>query len=157
MHRMLGVRAGGGYVSNMLLDFGMVLVLTVMLFASSSVTWLFQWAQGDVLRHVGARWSYAITVAFSVTLSSMMFYFGYRYAPRRRPRIGAALVGGLLAGLLWEVAKQLFRLYIRQVGVYDQIYGPLGVLVAFVMFVYYSAIVFVFGAAYVASLDSRRR
>ena len=55
------------------------------------------------------------------------------------------------------MAKQLFRLYIRQVGVYDQIYGPLGVLVAFVMFVYYSAIVFVFGAAYVASLDSRRR
>ena len=37
------------------------------------------------------------------------------------------------------------------------IWTILGVLVAFVMFVYYSAIVFVFGAAYVASLDSRRR
>lgn len=158
LHRMLGVRAGGGYVSNMLRDFGMVLLLTVMLFASSSVTWLFQWFQGDVLpREVGARWNYALTVAFSVTLSATMFYCGYRYVPRRRPGIAASLVGGLLAGLLWEVAKQLFRLYIRQVGVYDQIYGPLGVLVAFVMFVYYSAIVFVFGAAYVAALDSRRR
>ena len=159
MHRMLGVRAGGGYVSNLLLDFGMVLVLTVMLFASSSVTWLFQWFQEFILKpiHIGSQWTYAITVAFSVTLSTMMFYFGYRYVPRRRPRIWAALVGGLLAGMLWEVAKQLFRLYIRKVGIYDQIYGPLGVLVAFVMFVYYSAIVFVFGAAYVASLDSRRR
>ena len=86
-----------------------------------------------------------------------MFYFAYRYVPRRRPRAWAALVGGVLAAILWEAAKQLFRVYIRKVGVYDQIYGPLGVLVAFVMFVYYSAIVFVFGAAYVASLDSRRK
>jgi membrane protein len=159
LHRMLGVRAGGGYVSNLLLDTGMVLVLTVLLFASTSVTWLFQWFQEFIVKpnHVGWRSAYAITVAFSVLLSMMMFYFGYRYVPRRRPRAWTALVGGLLAGILWEVAKQLFRVYIRNFGVYDQIYGPLGVLVAFVMFVYYSAIVFVFGAAYVASLDSRRR
>jgi membrane protein len=159
MHRMLGVRASGGYVSNMLLDFGMVLVLTVLLFASSSVTWLFQWFQEFIVKphHVGWQWVYAITIAFSITLSSLMFYFGYRYVPRRRPRTWTALVGGLLAGVLWEIAKQLFRVYIRNVGVYDQIYGPLGVLVAFVMFVYYSAIVFVLGAAYVASLDASRR
>ena len=159
MHRMLGVRAGGSYVSNLLLDLGMVLVLTVLLFASTSVTWLFQWFQQFVLKpiHVTSEWTYAITVAFSVTLSTMMFSLGYRYVPRRRPRAWTALVGGLLTALLWEVAKQLFRVYIRNVGVYDQIYGPLGVLVAFVMFVYYTAIVFVFGAAYVASLDSRRR
>lgn len=159
MHRMLGVRASGGYVSNMLLDLGMVLVLTVLLFASSSVTWLFHWFQEFILKPIPAAsgWTYTITVGFSVALSTMMFYFGYRYVPRRRPRISAALVGGLLAASLWEVAKQLFRVYIRNVGVYDEIYGPLGVLVAFVMFVYYSAIVFVFGAAYVAALDSRRR
>jgi membrane protein len=159
LHRMLGVRTGGGYVSNLLLDSGMVLVLTVMLFASTSVTWLFQWFQEFIVKpqHFAWQWAYAITIAFSVTLSTLMFYFGYRYVPRRRPRMWTALVGGLLAGGLWEVAKQLFRLYIRNVGVYDQIYGPLGVLVAFVMFVYYSAIVFVFGAAYVASLDSRRK
>jgi len=159
MHKMLGVRQGGSYVGNFLLDAGMVLVLTVMLFAASSVTWLFQWFQDFVVRpaHLAPEWALGITIAFSVVLSTMMFYFAYRYVPRRRPRILAALLGGVLTAILWEIAKQLFRLYIRQVGVYDQIYGPLGVLVAFVMFVYYSAIVFVFGAAYVASLDSRRR
>jgi membrane protein len=159
MHRMLGVRVGGGYVSNLLLDTGMVLVMTVLLFASTSAAWLFQWFQQLVLAPlpIGPDGRHAIAVGFSVTLSTMMFYLGYRYVPRRRPRAWAALVGGLLAATLWEVAKQLFRVYIRNVGVYDQIYGPLGVLVAFVMFVYYSAIVFVFGAAHVAALDSRRR
>jgi membrane protein len=159
LHRMLGVRAGGGYVSNLLLDSGMVLILTVLLFASISVTWLFQWFQEFIVKpqHVAWQWAHGFTIAFSVTLSTIMFYFGYRYVPRRRPRMWTALIGGMLAGGLWEVAKQLFRIYIRNIGVYDQIYGPLGVLVAFVMFIYYSAIVFVFGAAYVASLDSRRR
>src|SRR2546426_311744 len=70
---------------------------------------------------------------------------------------GAALAGAVLASVLWEAAKQLFRLYVQQVGTYDQIYGPLGVLVAFVMFIYYSAIVFVFSGAFVAALDARHR
>jgi len=122
------------------------------------VTWMFQWFQDFILEpaRMSANWIYVITVVFSITISTFMFYFGYRYVPRQRPSTGAALAGGLLAALLWEVAKQLFRLYIRKVGIYDQIYGPFGVLIAFVMFVYYSAIVFTFGAAYVAALDSRR-
>jgi membrane protein len=158
LHRMLGVRQGGSYVGNLLLDAGMVLILTILLFAASSVTWLFQWFQDFVVRpaHLASEWSLGITIAFSVTLSTMMFYFAYRYVPRRQPARIAALPGAILTALLWEVAKQLFRLYIRRVGVYDQIYGPLGVLIAFVMFVYYTCIVFVFGAAYVAALDARR-
>jgi len=55
-----------------------------------------------------------------------MFYLAYRFVPRRRPRVGAALAGAVLASVLWEVAKQLFRLYVQEVGVYDQMYGPLG-------------------------------
>ena len=81
LHRMLGVRAGGGYVSNLLLDSGMVLVLTVMLFASTSVTWLFQWFQELYVKpnHLAWHWAYAIAMGFSIALSSLMFYFGYRY------------------------------------------------------------------------------
>src|SRR5436309_720261 len=98
-----------------------------------------------------------LPLAISLGLSSAMFYLGYRYMPYRRVGVGPALAGGIVAAILWEIAKQLFRLYIRQVGVYDQIYGPFAALVAFIMFVYYSAVVFVVGAAYVAALDARRR
>ena len=51
--------------------------------------------------HLAPEWLYSITIAFSVTLSTMMFYFAYRYVPRRRPRVFAALVGGLLTAVLW--------------------------------------------------------
>lgn len=159
LHRLLGVRAGGNFLRNLVRDAGMVLLLGVLLFAASTVTWVFQWFREFVLRpvHAFAPWIGATSLGLSLALSTTMFYLAYRYVPRRRVRSGAALAGAVVASLLWEVAKQLFSLYIRKVGVYDQIYGPLGVLVAFVMFIYYSALVFVFGGAYVAALDARRR
>ena len=66
--------------------------------------------------------------------------------------VKAALSGAVLASVLWEAAKQLFRWYILSMGVYDRIYGPLGALVALGMFIYYSGIVFVLGAEFAAAL-----
>ncbi|MGH7311618.1 MAG: YihY/virulence factor BrkB family protein [Candidatus Rokuibacteriota bacterium] len=159
LHRMLGVRGGRSLVSNLVVDALMVLLLGVLLFATTAGTWLVQWFHELVLepQELPSAWVRALGIGLSVAISTTMFYLGYRYVPYRRVRVGPALAGALLAGLLWEVAKQLFRLYIVSVGLYDQIYGPLSVLVAFVMFVYYSAVVFVFGAAYVAALDARKR
>jgi membrane protein len=157
-HRLLGVRGRGSWVRNFLRDAGMVLLLGVLLFGLSAATWIVYWVQFVVMpsAHMPAPWIHAFALAASAALSAAMFYLAYRYVPRRPMRPRAAIAGALLASVLWEVAKQLFRVYIHQVGVYDQIYGPLGVLVAFVMFVYYSAIVFVFAAAYAATVETRR-
>lgn len=158
LHRLLGVKAGGGYLRNLTVDASMVLVLSALLFVASALTWIYHWIRALALGvlPVSRPWFELAAVGLSVSLSTLMFYLAYRFVPRRRVRRGAALAGALLASLLWEVAKQLFRLYIQHVGVYDQIYGPLGILVAFVMFAYYTAVVFVFSAAFVAALDARR-
>ena len=158
LHRLMGVKSGRGLMRGFAIDAGMVVLLSVLLFALTAITWGFYWFQVFVLTpaNLPAGWLATFTLVFSLALSMIMFYLGYRYVPVRHMRVGPALAGALVATLLWEVAKQLFRLYIREFGVYDQIYGPLGVLVAFVMFVYYSAIVFVVGGAYAASLDGVR-
>jgi len=159
LHRMMGVRKHGHYVKNVVLDSALVLILTVLLFAASSVTWLFQWMQAVILYPALAsrQGIYLTTIGFSIAVSTVMFLLAYRYLPLDRPRASAALKGALLAALLWEAAKQGFRLYIHNFGVYDRIYGPFGVLIAFAMFAYYSAVVYTFGAAYVAALDARPR
>lgn len=159
LHRLLGVRGGGNFLRNLLADAATALLLGPLLLAAAVVTWVFDWLQEFVLEpaQVPRQWIRAAVIGVSLALSAAMFHLAYRYVPRRGVRAGAALAGALLATLLWEVAKQLFRLYIRRVGLYDEIYGPLGVLVAFVMFVYYSAIVFLLGGAYVAAVDARRR
>ena len=158
LHKMLGLKVGRGFFRGMLVDASMVVTLGLVLFGVTAVTWAFYWLQLFVLipANVPRSWLAATSLGFSLLTSMLMFYLGYRFVPMRRMRRGPAFAGAILATLLWEIAKQLFRLYIRHFGVYDQIYGPLGVLVAFVMFTYYSAIVFVFGGAYAASLDSAR-
>jgi membrane protein len=159
LHRLLGIRVQTGYLRNFLTDSVMVLLIGALLFGATLATWFYHWFQLFALApaNLSSRWLNFANIAFSVALATAIFYLGYRYVPRRRVRAGAALSGAIVASILWEIAKQFFSLYIRKVGVYDQIYGPLGVLVAFVMFVYYSAVVFVFGGAYVATLDARRK
>ena len=157
-HRLLGIRSRDNFFKNLARDAGMVLVLGVLLFVLSAVTWMLYWIQFVILGpHHISRGTDLFSLVSSVILSGVMFYLAFRYVPRRHMRPRAALSGAVLGSVLWEIAKQLFRLYIREVGVYDQIYGTLGVLVAFVMFVYYTAIVFVFAASYAATLDTRKR
>ena len=158
LHRLMGLKVGRGFFRGLAVDAGMVLMLGMLLFGLMAITWAFYWFQVIVLAtaNVPRDWLAGLTLSFSLLLSMLMFYLGYRFVPVRHMRPGPALAGAIVATVLWELAKQLFRLYIRQFGLYDQIYGALGVLVAFVMFVYYSAIVFVVGGAYAASLDGAR-
>lgn len=159
LDRLFGFRPTRGYLRGVAFDTALVFAIGPLFILSILATDLF-----GVLRTflasqgpVSGQWLRHSSVLFSVLLSAVTFYLVYRFLPDRRVTRGAAVAGALLTSVLWEVAKQLFRLYIRDVGVYDQIYGPLGVLVAFVMFVYYTMVVFVLGAAYVAALTGRRR
>jgi membrane protein len=157
MHRVLGVRVGG-FLRNFVRDAVMVLVLSVFLFVVTVASSVVEWIQSFLLEpaHISRQWIEAGWVGFSFVASTLMLSLAYRHLPRQRIRWSGAVSGALLAGLLWELAKRLFRLYVRNVALYGQMYGPLAVLVAFVMFVYYSCVVFVFGACYVAALETRR-
>ena len=159
LHRLLGVKSDGGVLRNLVRDSWMALLLSFLLFTVSTMTWLYHAFRVLAVHSlpVAPRWFELAALPLSLMLSTVMFYCAYRYVPRRQVRVLPALAGAILASVLWEIAKQLFRLYIQRVSLYNEIYGPLSVLIAFAMFVYYSAIVFVFSGAFVAALDSRRR
>ena len=159
LHRLLGVKSDGGFLRNLVRDSWMALLLSLLLFTVSTMTWLYHAFRALAVHSLplAPRWFELAALPLSLMLSTVMFYCAYRYVPRRQVRVVPALAGAILASVLWEIAKQLFRLYIQRVSLYNEIYGPLAVLVAFAMFVYYSAIVFVFSAAFVAALDARRR
>lgn len=157
LSRIMGIR-GRPFWSGMLFDIGMIFVLGSLFLASIGVIAVFAWFKVFVFRPAGVpvNWLEWASFGLSLGLSTVMYFVIFRFFPHRRIFWGAALAGALLSSALWEVAKQLLRLYIAEVGIYDQIYGPLGILVAFVMFVYYSAIVFILGAELVAALEKGR-
>ncbi len=161
LNEVFGFTHGPGLVHEMLKDLLLLLVMGVLFLASIVITDLFGWLEILLMVPVGMppEWIWSAFIMMALAFNAAMFFVAYRYFPHRKVPAGAALAGALLASVLWEAAKQLFRWYILTLGLYDQIYGPLGALVALSMFTYYSGVVFVLGAEFAAALraGARRR
>ncbi|WKZ32223.1 MAG: YihY/virulence factor BrkB family protein [Thermodesulfobacteriota bacterium] len=67
-----------------------------------------------------------------------------------------AFLGSMVFAILWEAAKQLFALYVANFQSYNKFYGSIGALMILLMWIYYSASLFLLSAsvaraAYLAS------
>jgi membrane protein len=80
----------------------------------------------------------------------------YRLLPRTKPRWRRAFTGALLFTLLWELAKNFFASYVLRSSRYGQMYGSLLAIVLAMLWVYYSAAIFLFCAAVVHRLRPGR-
>src|SRR6266851_3384721 len=76
-----------------------LVMLGLLLFALTALTWAFYWFQVFVLlpANVPGAWLAALTLGFSLLLSMLMFYLGYRFVPVRHMRPGPALAGAIVA------------------------------------------------------------
>jgi membrane protein len=107
----------------------------------------------DVMAVTAHRFLLAYLLPFFLVLIAVTCL--YRYLPHSRPAWRYAIVGGLLLAVLWELAKHIFSSYVQDLTVYSRMYGSLIVVVLFLLWVYYSAALFLFGAAVVHRLQSR--
>lgn len=80
----------------------------------------------------------------------------YRYLPMRTIAWKRVLPGAWLAAALWIALASLFSLYLSNSGDYSATYGSLGGIVATLLFLHFSAIIFLFGVEYSAVLAYRR-
>lgn len=159
LNRIFGAK-GRGFLHGVLFDVWMILVLTLLFFASVALTAAGAGARGLLGPFGEVRllaWLVGQAgIVLGVVLSTTLFMLLYRFVPLRRMAWPSVLRGSLAAAALWEIAKQLFRWYILGTGVYASLYGSLGVAIALVMWVYYSAIVFVLGATFIRALEDAR-
>ena len=75
-----------------------------------------------------------------------LFFVLYRVAPARTLPTGALLLGALSATLLFQFARWGFTWYVTMAQASLVLYGTLGGLMFFFMWLYYASLVFILGA-----------
>ncbi|MGB9720812.1 MAG: YihY/virulence factor BrkB family protein [bacterium] len=82
----------------------------------------------------------------NILVSISIFGFIYWFFPNRKVKLRHAYLGALFTGLFWEMTKILFTLYVTKVVDYSKIFGPLSAMIILLLWLYYSAYIFLFGA-----------
>ena len=92
-----------------------------------------------------------------VLLSVSAFILLYRTMPRARVTWRDVWLGGLIAGLIWEVGKRIFAWYVSNIATYNLVYGSLGAIIALLVWSYLSAQILLLGAEFTVVHSRWRR
>ena len=76
----------------------------------------------------------------------ILFTMLYSFMPNTRVRFRSALIGGVLEGTLWEFAKYGYTVYTASSVQYNAIYGSLGALPIFLIWLYLTWVIVLIGA-----------
>jgi membrane protein len=143
--------AGGfwGIVKQRLFSFGMVLSIGFLLLVSLILS--------TALAFIGKEFGHAIPLPASVMealnflvsfiVITILFALMFKYVPNAKVPWNDALLGGLVTALLFTFGKFLLGLYLGKASV-GSTYGAAGSLVAVIVWIYYSAQIFFFGAEF---------
>jgi membrane protein len=88
------------------------------------------------------------TELITVAGFSMLYFF----MPKVKVRMRHAIVGGVTAGILFEIMGRLFAFYISMFPTYTVVYGTFSILPIFLLWIYFSWLVVLFGALIAASI-----
>jgi membrane protein len=98
----------------------------------------------------------AMNVGVSLAGTAVLFALVFRYVPEMKIAWKVVWIGATVTALLFTIGKFLIGLYLGRAAV-GSAYGAAGSLVVVIVWVYYSAMIFLFGAEFTHVLDSGGR
>jgi len=136
-----------GFIKDRFVSYAMVLgvgfLLLVSLIVTAALSAFDQFLQ-STMPGAGALLQ-MIHFVVSLGLIALLFASIYRFVPDARIAWRDVWIGGILTALLFNVGKFLIGLYLGQSSV-TSVYGAAGSLVTLLLWIYYSSLIFFFGA-----------
>lgn len=143
------IKGGQGFwtmLRERFLSFGMVLVigflLLISLVLSSGLA-----AMGNLFGHLPALVSQGINFLLSVVVITLLFAAIYRFLPSERLPWSDLWVGSMGTSIAFVIGKFLLGFYLGRASVGSS-YGAAGSLVLLLVWIYYAAQIFFFGAEF---------
>ncbi len=87
-------------------------------------------------------------------MSWLVLLLAYTVVPNKKVRLGPALYGSFIATLLWHLSKYGFGQYVQLSTGSQQLYGSLGLLPVFLLWIHLTWLVVLFGLELTATLQA---
>jgi membrane protein len=158
-----GVEKQPSYFKHKMISFVMLVMSSLLLVATLILVSLINvvestWFAGVLLRAPGLTYLQTLAARFAGTLAfilvvGLVFYF----VPNAKVRFRDVWVGAVLTGLLWRGAFAGFSWYVRDTSRLEAIHGSIAAVIVFLLWIYISAVIFLYGAEVTAANARIRR
>ncbi len=158
-----GVEKQRSYVRHKVFSFFMLLAAGVLLLATLLLVSAIQvvnasWFAAVLERFQALRILTGLAVHYATTFMlivvvGLIFYF----VPNARVRLRDVWVGAIVTGLLWKGAVVGFSFYVHDTRRFTAINGSIAAVVVFLIFVYMSAVILLYGVEMTAAYARLRR
>ncbi|HWJ36610.1 MAG TPA: YihY/virulence factor BrkB family protein [Steroidobacteraceae bacterium] len=134
-----------GRVLSVGMVFGVGFLLLVSLVASAALAAFGGWL-GTFLPQLEIVLP-VLDVVFSLGMTVLLFALIYKYVPRESVPWGDVWIGATVTALLFTIGKSLIGLYLGKSS-FSSAYGAAGSLIVLLLWIYYSAQIFLLGAEF---------
>jgi len=123
---------------------GPVLVVSALALTASMVSSTF--VQYIIAIEPFGTMFYYLSLTVPYALIIIAFTFMYIFIPNTSVKIGPALTGATVSGILWKTAGMLFASFAAGSSKYDAIYSSFAILIMFMIWLYLSWLIFLLGS-----------
>jgi membrane protein len=155
INRAWNVEKERSYFVNKARELAMALAVGLLFLLSLGVTAAFAILARVQFPNIGLFISLGSS-ALTFILTLGLFLLLYKYIPNTRTQWRFIWPGAIVAAVLFEIARYFFVFYVENFAGYQLIYGSLGAIVIFLVWIYYSSFILLLGAEVSSELNRRR-
>jgi membrane protein len=153
----LALSGVGGWIRTRFLSLGFILALGFLLLVSLTISTGLSGVRARIAHShpaiVGAL--AVLDLLISLAMVAALFAVIYRYMPARRLPWRVVLIGGALTAILFDIGRWGIGLYLAH-STEPSAFGAASSFAALLLWLYYTALIFLFGAEFTACLGGLR-